>query len=289
MKKALKIIISLALIAALISTFIISTYASEDVEAEIIDENSSGYIEPAVTETAFGNYQNENLVGAQKNLELDGQTLTLTYSYTFNNNSIAVEDRDSAYSTRDVFVDENETEYYYLYNTDKFLGFINPLSNRDNIRGNISVDEETAVNVANEYLPQIVENFDKYIYEETVCRTDANVYDVRFFYYLNGIKTDEVARALITPDGGIVGAYCFDMGKYAQYEGKELTLQTGTANASAYANSDTSIEAYMQTPEAQTVESYITTDDSGQLLLYTYSFGDEAEDYKEEMLPITAQ
>lgn len=289
MKRALKIIISLALIAALISTFIISTYASEEVEAEIIDEYNSGYIEPTVTETAFGNYQKENLVGAQRNLKIDGQTVALTYSYTFNNNSIAVEDRDSVYSTRDVFVDENETEYYYLYNTDKFLGFINPLSNRDSIKGNMSVDENTAVDVANEYLPQIVENFDKYIYEETVCRSDANVYDVRFFYYLNGIKTDEVARALITPDGGIVGAYCFDMGKYAQYEGKELTLQTGTANASVYANRDTSVKAYMQTPEAQAAESYITTDDSGQLLLYTYSFGDETEEYREEMLPITAQ
>lgn len=294
MKKALKIIISLALIAALISTFIISTYASEyadNTEIEIIDdENSNSYCKTDVEETAFGSFQNIKIFDNKRTVTLDGKVISLTYEYSSNHSRYAPEDRKDKYGSYDIFTDENGAEYYFLYDTNKFLGFINPLANRDKIKGNTSVTEETAVDFAREYLYQFVENADKYEYKETTVDGTALAYDVWFYYYLNGIETDDYACVSVTPDGGIFSAICFRMGKYMQYEDKRLTVQSGTAMfCDDLGNSTARVQDYLRAIEAEEAESSITTDDSGQLLLYTCVCDGTADGHREEMLPITAQ
>lgn len=142
MKIKFKIIIGLALIVVLVSAFVINTYASNDIDNNgsntSDNQNSVESLDTSITESAFGNFQNENLVGTQRNLELDKSIITLTYSYSMNANDIAVTERNDVYGTQDIFVDEDGREYYYLYNTNKFLtnfsDFLNILIYQENIK-----------------------------------------------------------------------------------------------------------------------------------------------------------
>ncbi|MCQ4021582.1 MULTISPECIES: hypothetical protein [unclassified Ruminococcus] len=301
MKTRLKAMIAVMLIVLTAGVFIVQSYASgnlnlgaaDNKETEYSDEYSTGYIDTAVTKTASGRFQNDKLAGTQKKLELDGQMITLKYDYSYNDNEIAVDKRADVYGSEDIFIDENGTAYHYLYDTDKFLGFTNPSTNLDKIKGSIKVNKETAVDVAADYLSSFVENFEDYVYTETVEQDvgGVGVYDVRFYYYLNGVKTDDVARAWITPNGGVFSAYCFNMGKYSRYQGKSLQMRSDDnaayADLSDTNNSGTSVQAYLQAAKKHNIDdSYITTTDDGQLMLYTFSCDGTPERHKEEMLPI---
>lgn len=298
MKIRTKIVISLSLFIAIsiglfMQSFTIDGSTNDEISVTndslyttTADTYGSEYLEPEVSQTAFGNFENQSLKGMQRNLTLDDKVINLSYSYTFNDNDIAVENRHSVYGTQDVFVDESGVEYYYLYNTGKFLGFINPLENRGKISGNTSVDQNTAVDVAREYLSKFVENFDDYVYTETVFQNVGNAYDVRFNYYLNGVKTDDTARAWITPDGGILSAYCFNMGKYSNYQNKNLIIESSSA---LYTNSsnDITIQSYSSITHEQHIDDvYITTDDEGNLFLNTFTCDGTVEGHKEETIPI---
>lgn len=270
MKKKLSIL--LVLILAITATAAIHATATNEIvesETQAQNLNSDSVYEPS----AFGDFQNESLVGSQRYLELDGKTILISYSHSWNDNNISVNERDDTYGTRDIFVDEENTEYYYLYNTDKFLGFLRVSEFSEKAQSNGYIDKENAVDIAKEYLADKIDNFDEYLYTNTVVHSYCDAYDVRFNYYLNNVKTDEVARVWITSDAEIIAAYCFDMGKYSRYNN---TVDFNTPEVATYSIAE----------EGEDIEDrFITTDDNGQLVLYTLRHSNTGT-HEETFVPI---
>lgn len=107
-------------------------------------------------------------------------------------------------STLDTYVDENNNTFYYLGGTNTLCGFQKEYYY--GFQSDSPISEEKAVQIADEFLGTVIEEFDEYtlIFSEYAER-DA-VYHLQYSYCINDIPTDDLINMFVQENGEI-GAF----------------------------------------------------------------------------------
>ncbi len=296
MKTKMRALSVALLIALMLGAFTIHAYSIEPTPNEIDNEVKAEAVD--MQKINFGILQGVNgLEGTQKTVSHNGKATTATFSYTFNQKDVLPEDGGDIYGIYDVFVDEEGIEYYFRYKSNKYLGFCTPVNYAEETGSGKAISQEEAISIAEEYIPSIVDDPKAYIYSDTI---ENRGFEVRFVYSLNGIKTSELIKVTVSYTGEILAAFCLNIGEFEQYKYKKLSVEP-SEKVMEYCNIKSCEKMDLSefnecleksaTAESTVNESYITTDNYGNLLFHIFIHGSadcDTDIHREEVLPLTA-
>lgn len=217
--------------------------------------------EPYSERNGYGAYYDENEVKVkQRVIEVDSEKITLHYARTENLKECPVFKRADSYGTYDVYTDEKETEYLYLHNADIYCGFkmstVGVATEKEK-----AVPQIYALDVANNYLRTVRDNCDEYKLMSCEYSELAGYYDIQYYLPIGGYKSDDIARIWVDAQGRITAFSEFNYKRYetVNFDSEKLT-QADKTIAEMIVKAKQKVNAYI-------VDSYISVDDSGNLVL----------------------
>jgi len=184
--------------------------------------------------------------------------IELNYDRTENLSSIAVNKRIDNYGTYDVYIDGNQTEYIFLFNSDLLCGY-KKKSKPAYYYGNEIISEDEAFSIAFDYLKK--ERDSQYCFNEMWFEEYAYYYDISFYKEIDGYKTDDIIRLWISADAQIIAMSEFN---YKRFD--SITIST-----TQYDKANTAINEQISNMKSDynvcEADRYITIDDYGKLKL----------------------
>lgn len=247
-RKALIIVVSVIAVAAVIIASAVAISAS-------LEKDSPTKISGNDSDTAFGKIENSHAV-KNRTVNIEGKSISLSYKQTMNKSDLPVKERYDSYGTYDVYTDENEAEYLFLYNTDLLCGILSKYTPPLTLD---VISEETALEKAEEYLEKLLENADEYVLDSNFYNERGGYYDVRFYKPLKGHITDDEIKVWVKTDGEVYNFSAFNRGRYDKYESVKIEISKGMEYAKSKVASELKNEEYTFDDE------YITLDDKGRL------------------------
>ncbi|MBO4651843.1 MAG: hypothetical protein J5649_00830, partial [Lachnospiraceae bacterium] len=162
------------LIAGVVAVVVI--VAAALIVKTVIADHSSKRSEPVPDEDAYGAYYDDSENKAITRAVNNGTNLiTVYYVRTENLRNVSVSSRDDSYGTYDVYADEENTEYIFLYNTNLLCGMrkINVGSiDRENV-----ISENSAIAIAETWIRNNKSNGCDYVYDSCVYEESGGYYD----------------------------------------------------------------------------------------------------------------
>lgn len=196
----------------------------------------------------------------EKKLFVGTKTITLKYLRTENLKENPVAKRADSYGTYDIYVDDEQTEYMYLLNSDIYCGFklnvVGTTTEKDK-----AISEDKALSIAEDFLTNNRANHSNYVFESCEYSELAGYYDIRYYLPISGYKSDDVIRIWVDAQGKVTS---FSEFNYLRYE--RLIIDT-----EKYTEADKKLIEFVDTQANKTnytvVDAYISIDNSGRTVL----------------------
>lgn len=210
---------------------------------------------------AYGSYyNNEARRAAEKSITIDSKNIRLKYVRTENLKEKAAARRADNYGTYDVYVDDVETEYLYLLNSDIYCGFKMAEVGEATAKSE-AIAEETALNISEEFLMANRGNYTEYELMSCQYSELAGYYDIQYYLPINGYKSDDIIRLWVNAEGEVTS---FSEFNYKRYENIEIDA---AKYAKAESKIDRSIAGLARDSDIEVADTYVSLDDSGKLIL----------------------
>ncbi len=210
---------------------------------------------------AYGSYyNNEARRAAEKSITIDSKNIRLKYVRTENLKEKAAARRADNYGTYDVYVDDAETEYLYLLNSDIYCGFKMAEVGEATAKSE-AIAEETALNISEEFLMANRGNYTEYELMSCQYSELAGYYDIQYYLPINGYKSDDIIRLWVNAEGEVTS---FSEFNYKRYENIEIDA---AKYAKAESKIDRSIAGLARDSDIEVADTYVSLDDSGKLIL----------------------
>ncbi len=228
------------------------------VASSMVSQKSQENLDDGSDYSAY--YDNSETKEKDKCIQIEGKNINVSYVRTENLKEKPVSQRKNDYGTYDVFVDDEETEYLYLINTELFCGY------KKSVVGTpLPQDEAISIEKATQFCEKYIkENRDyRRDYRLTGCYYDerGGYYDCEYSLYLNDVKTDDVLRIWVASEGCITAVSEFNRNCY---DGCEInTQQCNEAKAVAIDNLNKKLDAKVSYSE---IDGYLSKNDDGELV-----------------------
>lgn len=251
--KALSMLLCIVLISLLIVlVFSVSAFAA----VEILKQSY-----PVSDGDEYGAYYDDSKGKIMERvLEDDSQKTTLKYVRTENLKENPVSKRADSYGTYDVYADDSQTEYLYLLNTDIYCGF--KLSNVGvATEKEKAISQEDALEVTNNILKANRDNYRDYKLISCEYSELAGYYDIQYYLPISGYKSDDIIRVWVDAQGKVTSFSEFNHKRY------ECVKIDPDKYSQANKKLDETIATQTQKTNLNVVDSYISIDDSGNVIL----------------------
>ncbi len=245
--------IGLILISLLI---VLSVSVSVVAAAEILKQS-----DPVPEGDNYGAYYDDSKGKIMERvMEVDSKKITLKYARTENLKEQPASKRADDYGTYDVYIDDSQTEYLYLLNSDVYCGFklssVGIATEKEK-----AVSQEEALEVANDFLMANRGNYRDYKLISCEYSELAGYYDIQYYLPISGYKSDDIIRLWVDAQGKVTS---FSEFNYKRYEHIKVDPEE-------YAKADKklaeTIATQTQKANLSVVDSYISIDDSGNIIL----------------------
>lgn len=185
----------------------------------------------------------------------------LKYKETMNQNDLPMSDRADKYGTYDIYVDDQETQYVFLADSDLFCGFLK-MSTLPEAGGRL-LSEIDARGIADAYLMETLgEDQREYVYESMYC-DQSNMYHITYASYIGDFKTDDECIIWVRgASGDVYACSMFNRGRYDRFRDSSLTFNDSTA---LLMEKHPELEADFNNCEI--LDKYITLSDGGNLVV----------------------
>jgi len=227
------IIISVTAIAVVVLAVLaiptISSYISdrELVVQEMQKASYTGETEPDY----FGAYDDSSREKEMnRTIQFNGKQYRLKYDHTYNMVSeLSVDNRGDSYGTYDIYIDENGTEFEFLYNSDLLCAMHIPLEYRhDNYYpfDKPVINKKEALDIANIFLEKNLDVFSEY---QLLSYNYAELfyqYDIIYCKFLGEYQSDDIINIWVRWDGDIVFYSVRNLNRYADVKLSEKSIKT---------------------------------------------------------------
>lgn len=149
-----------------------------------------------------------------KNICFEGKNISISYVRTENLKEKPVSQRKSSYGTYDIYVDDEETEYLFLMNTELFCGYKKSVVGIP-LPQNEAILEEDATQLCENYIEENRSNSNDYRLSDCFYDERAGYYDCEYSLYWNDVKTDDVLRIWVNSEGVLTAVSEFNRERYA--------------------------------------------------------------------------
>lgn len=212
----------------------------------------------------------------------DKNSKNLTYKETMNQNALPMSDRADKYGTYDVYVDDQDTQYVFLADSDLFCGFLKMSTSQE--AGSRLLSDIDVRGIADAFLVEMLgEDQREYVFQSMYC-DQSNVYHITYVSYLGDLKTDDECIIWVRGSSGeIYACSMFNRGRYDKYRESNLTYNDSTALL---------IERYPELEEefndCEILDKYVTLSDGGNLVVNYEVYNSMDGCTQEYTVPITA-
>lgn len=182
----------------------------------------------------------------------------LTYVRTENLREVFASERADNYGTYDVYMDEKQTEYLYLLDTDVCCGF--KMSNVGTATPQQeAISQEKAMTIAEGFLEDARSNSDTYRLLSCVYNELGGYYDIKYYFPVSGYKSDDIFRLWVNAQGEVTS---FSEFNYQRYDNLTITAEQ-RLEAARQINKTRLNDAQ----KISIVDTYISINDSGEVVL----------------------
>jgi hypothetical protein len=139
----------------------------------------------------------------------------LKYEKTEILSELPVKKRADDYGIYDIYIDNDEIEYLFLYNSDLFCGFWYNASNITKTKEKL-INIETAIEIAQNYIKKIRDDYTSYEFVEILGDDNTVNFCYEIYYYkpISRYKSDDILRIWIDTTGEIVLCTEFNYKRY---------------------------------------------------------------------------
>lgn len=185
---------------------------------------------------------------------------SLTYKETMNQSDLPVSERADKYGTYDVFVDDQDTQYVFLADSDLFCGFLKTGASQET--GGRFISELDARGIADAYLMDILgEDQREYVYEGMYCQS--NMYHITYASYIGDFKTDDECIIWVRGESGeIYACSMFNRGRYDRFRDSSLSFNDSTSLLM-----EKHPELKTDFNDCEVLDRYVTLSDGGNLVV----------------------
>ena len=251
MSKISKIVIGVILIISLTVIVCVSIFADHEPEIVFSDDPLSFDADAS-------------MIGETKTLNnFYDQSITVEYSYTEDYSSTPIAQRNDPYGTYEVYVDDDDSEFYFLAGTDLLCGYLAYFHYED-VPESQAVTESECISIAQSFITDHLQTNVMTLQNMTLSSIEyieaEGYYDVRYNYYKGQYKTDDELDLWINHEGKVVSFTQLNRGRY---------INT-SINADDYADAEDYLDnilANSSLTDYDVVDTYVTMDDSGDMLL----------------------
>lgn len=215
--------------------------------------------DPAPAGDDYGAYYDEAKAKAKEQAAMiRSEKTALTYVRTENLREVSVSERADHYGTYDVYVDEKQTEYLYLLDTDMCCGFrMSDVGTATPQQEAIS--QEKAMAIADAFLEVTRENSNAYKLLSCEYNELGGYYDIKYYFPVSSYKSDDIFRLWINAQGEVTS---FSEFNYQRYDNLTITEEQ-RLEAAQQINKTRASDAQ----KISVVDSYISVNDSGEVVL----------------------
>ena len=177
-----------------------------------------------------------------------------------NQSDLPVSERADKYGTYDVFVDDQDTQYVFLADSDLFCGFLKTGASQET--GGRFISELDARGIADAYLMDILgEDQREYVYEGMYCQS--NMYHITYASYIGDFKTDDECIIWVRGESGeIYACSMFNRGRYDRFRDSSLSFNDST---SLLMEKHPELETDFN--DCEVLDRYVTLSDGGNLVV----------------------
>ncbi|MCL2514262.1 MAG: hypothetical protein FWF08_10205 [Oscillospiraceae bacterium] len=222
-------------------------------------------------------FNNDNLSKKDivKTFQLNGKQYTATYDHSYNLESLPPDKLTDIYGIQDIYIDDNMTEYEFLYSTDILCGMYlnnnNPLrkSYYEEINEDFTIEiydkpiitEEEAINIANKFLGKNIDIFSEYKMIDSFFSGMQDDYDITYYRPVSGYKSDDIINIWVTSTGEV---YFFAARNLYRYSDVKLS---GEAIQTAEEKLNIRLDEQFGQGEYAVMDSYISKDNEGFMVM----------------------
>lgn len=238
-----------AVIAASLTIVVLSGFLLSGRSAGV----SGGFLGPQVR---------QEKMASTKQMSLFSKSSTnLKYKETMNQSDLPMSERADKYGSYDIYVDEQDTQYVFLADSDLFCGFLKTGASLET-NGKL-LSEIEARGIADAYLMETLgEDQREYVYESMYC-DQSNMYHITYASYIGDFKTDDECIIWVRgATGEIYACSMFNRGRYDSYRDSSLTFNDSTALLM-----DRYPELEADFNDCEILDKYITLSDGGNLVV----------------------
>lgn len=248
-KKSLARILLLMLVL-LLSTLIASAgFIGEGGKELYADDSNNGF---------FINEKAERTRQITRNNEISD----VKYVNTLNMSNKLPGNRKDSFGTYDIYLDEQNTEYLFVYNTDILCGIKDENMSLP-FDSEKCISQQSAILTSEEYLNKLYgcDMIKSYIFNTCSYDERAGLFNVRFYKPLGSYKTDDEIIVWVRSDGSVAAFSAFNINRYDEYSDSASRID-------AAIKSGGTLEAQAKRKNIynfRVKESYITLNDDGNL------------------------
>lgn len=226
-----KILFLIAIVVAIIVTMSSSVFALDEHFEQIDAKYQENIYEVVTKKDDYGLSYEQDKSQQKQEARQFGKSRNLEYKNTMNLYSIPIDKHYDLYGAYDVFCDDENNEYVYLYNSNTLCGYKAEHVYGESQPKDIAIPDEEAINIAQSQMKKLVPDFSKnYKFLQIKYDEKEGIYIVTYCHYLNNIKTDDQIVVWITANG-VFGAYsAFNLNRYDKYENDVFDIQSADKN-----------------------------------------------------------
>lgn len=244
-------------IIVLISLLIFLAFSAFSVAAIEIFKQS----DPVPKGDNYGAYYDDaKFENKVRTIEVNSEKITLKYVRTENLKEKPVSKRADSYGTYDVYMDDNQTEYLYLLNSDVYCGFklstVGVATPQEN-----AIIEAEALAIASSFLKDMRSNSADYKLMSCVYDELAGYYDIQYYLPINGYKSDDIFRLWVDAKGKITSFSEFNYKRYSNVNISQKKYAEANRELTEKISNETKNLGISVT------DSYISIDESGNIIL----------------------
>lgn len=246
MKKIITICIIclLALSLSITGVYAISELTKNDLKSPVVADSYGIMIDKEKADNIF-------------EVDIFGEKRSVNYKETFNQSNMPVDKRSDTFGTFDIYVDNNQNQYIYLYNSSILCGYKKNTVYGDYLAQDKAINEDTAKETCDNFLLKAITNDQTYVFDNIYYDEREAVYIVEYVSFIDSVKTDDKCILWITANGDI-GAYSmFNNNRYLKYSDIKIDIE----KIDSQFKGKTSKENYKLN------NNYITLDDNGKLVM----------------------
>lgn len=258
-----------AVIAASLTIVVLSGFLLSGRSAGV----SGGFLGPQVR---------QEKMASTKQMSLFSKSSTnLKYKETMNQSDLPMSERADKYGSYDIYVDEQDTQYVFLADSDLFCGFLKTGASLET-NGKL-LSEIEARGIADAYLMETLgEDQREYVYESMYC-DQSNMYHITYASYIGDFKTDDECIIWVRgATGEIYACSMFNRGRYDSYRDSSLTF-----NDSASLLMEKHPELEEDYNDCEILDKYLTLSDGGSLVVTYEVYNSQDGCTQEYSIPIS--